>query len=84
MEDFNPWQLTQQCWPSGRRDRYHRSLRVQPAGERREEEHAGSQEAGRRCWPGEPEQAAGAQSETEESGRRGAWAQRWHHGIGEA
>jgi hypothetical protein len=84
MKDFDLWQLTQQCSPFGRRDRYHRSLRARPAGERREEERAGSQEAGRRCLPGEPEQAAGAQSETEESGRRGAWAQRRNRGIGEA
>jgi len=62
------WQLTQQCWPSGRKDRYRRSLRVQPVEERRqqEEERAGWQEAERRCWPGEPGQAAEAQSETEE------------------
>lgn len=66
--DAHLWRLTQQCWPSGRRDRYHRSLRVQPVEERRqgEEERAGWQEAERRCWPGEPEQVAEEQSETEE------------------
>jgi hypothetical protein len=59
------WRLTQQCWPSGRRDRYRRLLRAQPVGEQ-EEVRAGWQEVERWCWPGEPEQAAEAQSETEE------------------
>jgi hypothetical protein len=59
------WRLTQLCWPSGQRDRYRRSLRVQLV-EEQEEERAGWQEAGRWCWPGEPEQVAEAQSETEE------------------
>lgn len=78
-------ELTQQCWPSGRRDRYHRLLRARPVEEqRREEERAGWQEGGRRCWPGEPVRAAEEQSETEEWERRGAWAQRRDRGTGEA
>lgn len=62
--------LTQQCWPSGRRDRYHRcSERARRQGERREEERVGWQAAGRRCWPGGPEQVAEAQSgQAEEQG----------------